>query len=257
MEFGILAPFLELEEESAMTSGARDRVVGTGLADEVAFRLQAAILDGEYPPGTHLNQDELCTRFGVSRTPVREALRKLQAQRLVDLIPNKGATVRTSTRAELVEVYVLRAELEGFAAQLAAERITDDALTRLEGAQEAAESAVAALESGVIDPRGDAQFDARIRAANETFHSVVNAAAGNTRLTQYVRDLQDVFPKDYVWRAVSSIHESRVLNLEEHAAISRALAAGDGATARKLMAAHIEHAGQLLIAYMDAHQTWG
>jgi DNA-binding FadR family transcriptional regulator len=76
----------------------RDKVVATGLADEIAFRLQAAILDGEFPPGTHLQQDELCARFGVSRTPVREALRKLQAQHLVDLVPNKGATVRTPSR---------------------------------------------------------------------------------------------------------------------------------------------------------------
>ena len=62
-----------------------DRVLVTSLADEIAFRIQAGILDGQFPPGTHLQQDELCTRFGVSRTPVREALRKLQATNLVDL----------------------------------------------------------------------------------------------------------------------------------------------------------------------------
>src|SRR3712207_1750546 len=122
-----------------------DRVVATGLADEIAFRLQAAILDGEFAPGTHLQQDDLCARFGVSRTPVREALRKLQAQHLVDLVPNKGATVRTPSRDELSEVYVLRAELEALAAELAATRITPAGLAALDQAQAAMESAVEEL----------------------------------------------------------------------------------------------------------------
>jgi DNA-binding GntR family transcriptional regulator len=240
-----------------MTSGARNPLMRTGLADEIAFRLRAAILDGEYPPGTHLQQDELCERFGVSRTPVREALRKVQAQGLVVLVPNRGATVRTPTRADLVEVYALRAELEGYAAELTAARLSDPVLAELDAAQAAAEVALTALESGTPALRTDAGFDARIREANETFHGVIHAAAGNQRLARYVRDLQDVFPKDYVWRAVSSGDESRALNLEEHAAIRDALAAGEGATARKLMTAHIEHAGRLLLAYLDAHHTLG
>ena len=73
----------------------------TSLVDEIAFRLETAILEGEFRPGTHLLQDELCARFGVSRTPVREALRKLQAQHLVIVVPNKGATVRFPSEAEL------------------------------------------------------------------------------------------------------------------------------------------------------------
>ena len=79
----------------------------TSLVDEIAYRLEAAILEGEFGPGTHLLQDELCARFGVSRTPVREALRKLQAQHLVVLVPNKGATVRFPSRSELSDVYVV------------------------------------------------------------------------------------------------------------------------------------------------------
>src|SRR4051812_34077259 len=80
----------------------------TSLADEIAFRLESAILSRELLPGTKLGQEELCHRFGVSRTPIREALRKLQAQRLVVMVPNKGATVRLPTRSEIEEVYDLR-----------------------------------------------------------------------------------------------------------------------------------------------------
>ena len=171
-----------------MTPVARDPVVTTGLADQIAFRLRAAILDGEYAPGTHLQQDDLCVRFGVSRTPVREALRKLQAQRLVDIVPNKGATVRIPTRADLIEVYALRAELEGFSTELATPRISDEALAELHRTQEAAESALRELESGGSGTDAEATFDARIRSANEAFHNVIHRAAGNSRLLQYVHD---------------------------------------------------------------------
>src|SRR3954469_1235005 len=140
----------------------RETIVATGLADEIAFRVQAAILDGEYPPGTHLQQDELCARFGVSRTPVREALRKLQAQHLVDLVPNKGATVRTPSRSELTEVYALRAELEGFAAELAAANMTGRELAALDEAQAAMDRACAVIEARSLTADELAPLNTRI-----------------------------------------------------------------------------------------------
>jgi DNA-binding GntR family transcriptional regulator len=235
----------------------REQVTPTGLADEIAFRLQVAILDGEYAPGSHLQQDELCARFGVSRTPVREALRKLQAQHLVDLVPNKGATVRTPTRDELSEVYALRTELEGFAAELAAVRITPEEITALDTAQVASEKAVAALEAGSPLRDEESSFNTRITVANETFHGVIHVAAGNARLRQYLTELQSFFPKDYVWRAVRSADEMRTLNVDEHVAIRDALRAHDGAAARQAMSSHITHAGALLTAYLDEHGFWG
>jgi DNA-binding GntR family transcriptional regulator len=249
-----LVSFWRMEE--ATGSRVRDLVVLTGLADEIAFRLQAAILDGEFPPGTHLQQDELCARFGVSRTPVREALRKLQAQHLVDLVPNKGATVRTPTKTELAEVYVLRAELEGFAAQLAAPNITPEGLAALQFAEDASGEAVAALEAGMLESAGPTSFNTRITLANEAFHDTVHAAAGNARLRQYLAELQNFFPKDYVWRAVRSADEARSLNVDDHAAIRAALADRDGSRARRAMEAHVRHAGALLTAYLDEHGFW-
>lgn len=228
----------------------------TGLADEIAFRLQAAILDGEYAPGTHLQQDELCARFGVSRTPVREALRKLQAQHLVDLVPNKGATVRTPTRTDLTEVYALRTELEGFAAELAADRIGPDDLAAMDAAHAASEHAIAAFEAGAAEAGGQTSFNTRITVANEAFHGVIHAAAGNARLRQYLTELQSYFPKDYVWRAVGSADEARALNVDDHAAIRAALQARDGPAARRAMEAHIRHARKLLMAYLDEHGFW-
>lgn len=232
----------------------RETVVATGLADEIAFRLQAAILDGEYPPGTHLQQDELRARFGVSRTPIREALRKLQAQHLVDLIPNKGATVRTPSRDDLSEVYVLRVELEGLAAELSAQHITPEDLAALDEAQAAMEHAVGQLEAHEVTPEGEGSFNRRITVANEDFHRIIHEAAGNRRLRQYLVELQSFFPKDYIWRATSS--EVSAISIEEHRAIREALAAHDGATARRTMSEHIEHSGRLLLAYLDEHNVW-
>jgi DNA-binding GntR family transcriptional regulator len=234
-----------------------DRVLVTSLADEIAFRIQAAILDGQYPPGTHLQQDELCARFGVSRTPVREALRKLQATNLVDLVPNRGATVRIPTRKELAEVYALRAELEGYACQLAAPNVNPDFLAELDRAQADMELATAELEHGGLRPEGEAAFDARVTLANVRFHGTIHRLADSARLTRTIEELQTYFPKDYVWRALRDSPEGHVLSVDEHEQIRNALAARDGAGARLAMTTHIEHAGRLLIGYLDRHNFWG
>ncbi len=234
-----------------------DRVLVTSLADEIAFRIQAAILDGQYPPGTHLQQDELCARFGVSRTPVREALRKLQATNLVDLVPNRGATVRIPTRKELAEVYALRAELEGYGCQLAAPNAGPDFLEELDQAQADMERATAELEHGVLEPKGEAAFNARVTLANVRFHAAIHRLADNGRLGRTIEELQTYFPKDYVWRALRDSPEGHVLSVDEHEEIRDALAAHDGAGARRAMTAHIEHAGRLLIDYLDRHNFWG
>lgn len=239
-----------------MAVPARDHVLVTSLTDEIAFRIQTAILGGDYPPGTHLQQDELCARFGVSRTPIREALRKLQAQNLVDLVPNKGATVRVRTRRELLEVYALRAELEGFASALAAANAQPAAIAELQAAQDEMSRAMDELEQGRIRPEDEAAFNARITAANERFHAVIHRLADNSRLTRMLEELQAYFPKDYVWRAIGDSAEGHVLSIVEHEQIRDALAARDESSARVAMAAHIEHAGRLLVDYLDRHRFW-
>ena len=116
----------------AMAVSPARPVHATSLADEIAHRLQRDILDGRIALGERLAQDELCARFEVSRTPIREALTKLQSSGLVSLRPNRGAIVRTPPRREVQEVYELRAALEGFAAERAAARIEALAVRRLD-----------------------------------------------------------------------------------------------------------------------------
>src|SRR5919198_2007479 len=121
------------------------------LAERLAGELQAQVASGKLPLGSWLRQDHLAAELGVSRTPIREALRLLSARGVVELIPNRGARVRLPRLREIREAYVLRAELEGLAAQLAADLATHDQLDRLRDAERLFEDAVAAFAQA---PRG-------------------------------------------------------------------------------------------------------
>jgi DNA-binding GntR family transcriptional regulator len=232
-------------------------IVTTSLADEIAFRLQAAIVDGTLRPGMALRQEEICRRFGVSRTPVREALRTLQAQSLVVIAPHRGAVVRLPDRSEVREIYVLRAELEGLACELAAQAIAADAdlVAALERAQAAVEAATAELEQRPRDAQQGWFFLPLIRA-NDRFHEVVHDAAGNARLRATLVGLQSSFPKDLVWRAVRSAGENRAFVIDEHRAVLDALRSGDAPGSRRLMARHVSHAGDVLLEHLDHHDFW-
>src|ERR687895_1868086 len=104
-------------------------------ADDLALALEEAIVSGEIPPGSVLRQEHLSEQFQVSRTPVREALRRLAALGLVTFEPNRGVRVRMLAREELREAFLVRAELESLATEIAATRMTDDALAELDTAQ--------------------------------------------------------------------------------------------------------------------------
>src|SRR6059036_3974410 len=105
-------------------------------ADDIARLLEDEIVAGVIPPGTVLRQEQLSERFDVSRTPVREALRRLAALGLVSFVPNRGVRVRTLSREELREAFLVRAELEGLATELATPRMTDEGLAALDAAAE-------------------------------------------------------------------------------------------------------------------------
>src|SRR5258707_14873747 len=101
-------------------------------ADDIAGLIEEAIVSGELAPGSVLRQEQLAERFGVSRPPVREALRKLAALGLVSFIPNRGVRVRTLSHEELREAFLVRAELEALVTELAARKLTNEELHELE-----------------------------------------------------------------------------------------------------------------------------
>src|SRR5881296_3792690 len=110
-------------------------------ADDIALALEDDIVSGRIAPGTVLRQEQLSDRFAVSRTPIREALRRLAALGLVSFVPNRGVRVRTITLDELREAFLVRAELESLATEIAAPKFTEADLEELEAAERAFSSA--------------------------------------------------------------------------------------------------------------------
>ena len=224
------------------------------LVDELAQRIQARIMSGELVTGSWLRQEILASDFGVSRTPIREALRKLQASGLVDLVPNRGALVRGPTAREIREAYLVRAELEGLAAELATTRILDSQLDQLREAEELFRRSVHDfVASKRVRKRGgvEAAADAEWVRANDLFHEVVQEAAGNERLRRTIADLHRSFPRKLTWSALSE--DSRLLeeNVGEHRRVLDAIEQRDRDRARQAMRDHILRAGELVAMWFE------
>ena len=109
------------------------QVLDSTKADDIALVIEEAIVSGELEPGTLLRQEQLSEQYNVSRTPVREALRRLAALGLVSFVPNRGVRVRTISRDELHEAFMVRAELEALATEVAAMKITKEELAERTG----------------------------------------------------------------------------------------------------------------------------
>lgn len=216
-----------------------------GAADDLASELQRRIIVGDYPVGAPLRQELLAEEFGVSRMPVREALRTLEALGLVEILPRRGAFVRGPTADEIREAYLVRAELEGLAAELAAELITDADLRAL---REAAALFHRAVEEFAARPPGSSatMADAKWPRANDQFHEVILNASGNRRLHETVLQLHGSFPRNLTWAAISESSSLLRRNVAEHEDILRAIEAGDTAGARKAAKKHVLRSGKLV-----------
>ncbi|MBI1778900.1 MAG: GntR family transcriptional regulator [Proteobacteria bacterium] len=149
------------------------------LSDEVIRSLEEEILRGVLKPGERLDEAELSQRFGVSRTPVRDALRHLAASELVDIRPHQSAVVATLTIPRLIEMFEVMAELEGMCARLACGRIRGE---QQETLKQANADCAAALETGDI---------VRFYAANNRFHETIYEAAGNRFLREQTIQLRN------------------------------------------------------------------
>ena len=223
------------------------------LVDRLAATIQARVLSGEIVRGARLPQEALATEFGVSRTPVREALRKLQAAGVVEVLPNRGAVVRGPSAREIRESYEVRTELEGLAAELATVRIADADLLRLREAEELFRTSVGRLVSGRRGSGTDAPWveqDDWVRA-NDRFHQAILDAAGNRRLAEVLADLRRSFPRELTWSALSANSRRLEDNVLQHGAILEAIEHRDAAGARERMVAHIRTAGELVLHYFE------
>lgn len=210
-------------------------------ASEAAANLiRRAILDGTLRPGQRLTEEALARDLRISRTPVREALRVLQAEGLVESTPYQGSTVRTYALDDLDDMYQLRALLEGYAARRAALRIDEDGLERLR------ESCVRLVALGDATDENVAQ----IVDENLFFHTTILEVAGSRRLTAMVRKVIELplVYKSYHWY---SPHQKR-LSEHAHEQLVQVLASGDADRAELTMRAHVYEGRDVLIAHMES-----
>jgi DNA-binding GntR family transcriptional regulator len=214
-----------------------------GVVDDLATAIQTRIVTGEIPAGARLRQEQLAAEYKLSRTPVREALRKLQAEGTVELVPNQGAVVRGPTVRDVREGYEVRAELEGMAASLAATWITDEHLAELRAAEEL-------FRRAIEDSPPDPEEDAWVRA-NDQFHEAVQAAAGNERLRRTIRDLHKAFPRRLTWAALQADSRLMAENVEQHREVLAAIDARDPDAAREAMRRHVLRAGELIVRWVE------
>jgi DNA-binding GntR family transcriptional regulator len=223
-----------------------DPGVGTK-ADDIAIVLEEAIVSGEIEPGTVLRQEQLSERYHVSRTPVREALRRLAALGLVSFVPNRGVRVRTLSRDELREAFLVRAELESLATELAVPRMGEAELAALDEAA----SRFADLTEALRDrTRGDDErrgLTSEWMRANHGFHDVIYAAANAPLVERLAKSARRSFFGPAVWRPGGAELDQRYeQNVREHQAIRDAIAAGSANGARALAREHVLSSGRLL-----------
>ena len=220
-------------------------------ADDIALVIEEAIVSGELAPGTVLRQEQLSEQFNVSRTPVREALRRLAALGLVSFVPNRGVRVRTISRDELQEAFMVRAELEGLATQVAATKITPEELEELDEAEQRfsrISQDLRAREPG--DERRTIMGD-WVRA-NHAFHDVIYRAAALPLVEQLAKSARRTFSGPAVWAPGDhSIDGLYVKNAEQHRAIKQALMAGSAAGARELAREHVMSSFALLETILE------
>lgn len=206
------------------------------LRDVVFNTLRQAILRGELKPGERLMEIQLAQRLGVSRTPVREAIRKLELEGLVLMIPRRGAEVAQITRQDLEDVLEVRAALEELAVKDACEHITDEQLQEL---KKAAGDFKRSLDG--TDLVACAQADIR-------FHEIIYAATNNKRLVQMLNNLREQM---YRYR-MENLKDKRTYRalVEEHDAIRKALRKHDKEKAGEAINIHIENQRRSILASM-------
>jgi len=206
---------------------------------EVVFEyLRNAILNGTLKPGERLMEISLADQLGVSRTPVREAIRKLEKEKFVEMIPRKGAYVANLTARDILEVLEIRIVLEGFASKLAAERMGDDDVAELESILAEFNKALEVLDRPEM-----------IRRDNE-FHNKIYSAAKNNKLVEIVKELHDQYQR---FRLIFFNEYDDYNDLQVwHQNIVDAIRNRDGNRAKECAEYHVRSIRESVIKWEDA-----
>jgi DNA-binding GntR family transcriptional regulator len=208
-----------------------------GLTDWAYERIKESILNLNFLPGAQLQIDHLAIQMEISRTPIREALLRLERDGLVRVVPRVGFFVAEITRRDLEELYEIRELLESRAIKDSVENLTDQDLDNID---EILRQGAAAVEENNVD---------KFRKAEIDFHNYLTDHSNNRRLISILESYQDL---TYRWRTLSLRSEENLrLSLSEHQEIARAVRQGDAELAHQLMSEHICKARDRILGLVD------
>jgi DNA-binding GntR family transcriptional regulator len=229
----------------AHSGGARAKIgiksaASVTLAESLRQKLEGAIASGQLEPGSRLDEQEIAQRFGVSRTPVREAFRLMAANNLVELRGRQGATVRSIKAQALIEMFQVMAELEGLCARLAARRISQNWGEEIWAIHQ---RLIAASKGGDVDEFYD---------INQEFHEAIYEAARNAFLAEQTRKLRNQVAA--YRRRVTHMPNRIADTIREHEAIMQAILAHDPEQAHSAMRDHVNLLGDNLLDFLAAFE---
>jgi len=215
--------------------------------DQVSMRikvfkeLENAILSGELKPGESLTEIKVSKMLGVSRTPVREAIRQLELEDLVKSVPNKGAVVVGISEKDVDDIYTIRMYIEGLAAKWAAENISDDECVQLKEILDLQEYYLAKDDL------------TKIWQLDKQFHAVINSSCRSNPLKHMLSSFHNYLQRA---RRISMMNKERsIAVIDEHTRIFQSIRDHDAQTAEKVMIEHIKKAKQSYLSRMKAQES--
>ena len=218
------------------SAGSKSRT----LADDVFSQMRDAIVRGDFAPGSKINEPQLAAQYGISRGPLREAIRRLEGTKLVEIKPNAGAKVISLNESQAIEIYEVRESLEGLACRLAAERADDQDCRKLR-------DLLAAHEAQIQSEDGRLYYQ---KAGDLDFHYQIVRLSGNQRLFDLL--CGELYHLLRLCRVKTSSEPSRPERaFREHHHIVDAMEQRDGDLAEMLMRRHITSAKKTLVSNLD------
>ncbi len=211
------------------------------LSEDIAESIKKAIIRGKFKPGEKISEGELAESMGTSRTPLREAFRKLENEGFIEIIPRKGAVVTEIYPEEASDLYQIKSVLEGLAAKLAMSRITEKEIDKLEKINEDLKS--------LIDKNDIEMF----YKTHQRFHEVFVKSCGNDRLIQMVRNLNDHFKR---YGIVSLTLPGQFENAtRQHAEIVEAFRQGDEKQVEAKVRKNVMTGGRVLVDHLSRSRS--
>jgi len=209
------------------------------LREKILENIRDAILKGTLKAGERVSEPDLAERYGISRTPIREAFRQLESEGYLTVVPRKGAVVTALSERDVAEFYEIKSMLEGFAAQLAAIKLTDKEIDRL-----------AAINNRLSNLAAEGDVKSFFRVHNE-FHELFIRASGNIKLLELIQQMLTKFNRLRI--ASLSLPGRMEISVQEHEKIIEAFRARDGALANTLVQKNAAYGGQMLIRSMSSN----